>query len=222
MTALFDREKALFNMIEQQIRPWKVLNQKVLDVFNRIPRDHFVDDSMKDIAFMETRIPLQNQDKMLFPALEGRILQEVSLKPTDHVLVIGTGSGFLSTCAAVLSDNVFSIDTNNTYTELATTRAHLLDVKNLLFKTIDLKDFSPEESYFDVIILTGSCIGVPEKLIKALKEGGRLLAFIGKQNHPITSAILHEKICGQIRTSSLFEVELERLHGFEDQPSFIF
>ena len=204
-----NRDHMRLNMIEQQIRPWNVLNQRVLNAFDEVNRDEFVAKALKPLAFSEARLPLGGDDLMLFPALEGRILQEVNIAPTDKVLVVGTGSGFLAALAATLGEHVTSIDINDAYTQKAQ-------------QVADVKTFAIEKASFDVIILTGSVLNVPNAWIEGLTAGGRLLAFVGMQDQTVTSGIVFQNQLDQIREDSLFEVELERLHGFEDQPQFVF
>lgn len=210
------------NMIEQQIRPWNVLNQRVLNVFDMVNRDEFVSDEHKAIAFSEVRIPLNAQDRMLFPALEGRILQEIAIQPQDKVLVIGTGSGFLTALASKLGENITAIDMNGDYTVNAKINAERLGLDNITFITADLKDFAVEKNSYDVIVMTGSVLEVPQKLLDGLTDTGRLLAFVGHRDQTVTSGTLYQNQLGELREASLFEVELERLSGFEDQPQFVF
>lgn len=217
-----NRDHMRLNMIEQQIRPWNVLNQRVLNAFDEVNRDEFVAEALKPLAFSEARLPLGGDDLMLFPALEGRILQEVNIVPTDKVLVVGTGSGFLAALAATLGEHVTSIDINDVYTQKAQQVAASLNIHNVEYVTADVKTFAIEKASFDVIILTGSVLNVPNAWIEGLTAGGRLLAFVGMQDQTVTSGIVFQNQLDQIREDSLFEVELERLHGFEDQPQFVF
>lgn len=216
------RDHMRTNMIEHQIRSWNVLNQYVLNAFDAVSRDEFVDEEFKTLAFTEMRLPLKGHDRMLFPALEGRILQEVGIKPLDSVLVIGSGTGFLATLAAQLGEQVTAIDLNADYTNKAQKIAEKLQVHNVTFVTADLSDFAVEQESYDVIVMTGSLKEVPQKLLEGLKLSGRLLAFVGKQDQPISSGVLFQNELGEIREESIFEVELERLIGFEDQPQFVF
>lgn len=217
-----NRDHMRFNMIEQQIRPWNVLNQRVLNTFDIVNRDDFVADAHKLLAFSEVRIPLADKDLMLTPALEGRILQEIAIEPTDKVLVVGTGSGFLATLAAQLGETVTSIDINNIYTENAQKKADSVNVTNVTFITADLSAFEIEKNSYDAIILTGSVTEVPQKLIEGLTAGGRLLAFVGHHGETVTSGTIFQNQLNEIRKDPRFEVELERLYGFEDKPKFVF
>lgn len=217
-----NKDHMRFNMIEQQIRPWNVLNQRVLNAFDVISRDDFVKDEHKLLAFSEVRIPLGGKDEMLTPMVEGRILQEAAIEPTDKVLLIGTGSGFLAALAASLGESVTSIDINAAYTEYAQKNLDRANITNVTLVTNDVADFAVEKNSYDVIILTGSVTEVPQKLIEGLTAGGRLFAFVGHYGETVTSGTVFQNELGEIRQDSRFEIELERLHGFEDKPQFVF
>lgn len=217
-----NREHMRFNMIEQQIRPWNVLNQRVLNVFDVVNRDDFVVDEHKLLAFSEVRLPLGGKDQMLTPAIEGRILQEVDIQAEDNILIVGTGSGFLAALAANLGQTVTAIDINNDYTQKAKANAERVGLTTIDFVTADVKDFVIENNRYDVIILTGSVSEVPQKFIDGLTATGRLFAFVGQHGETVTSGTVFQNQLGEIRTNPVFEIELERLHGFEDQPKFVF
>ncbi|GAA5102976.1 protein-L-isoaspartate O-methyltransferase family protein [Wohlfahrtiimonas larvae] len=217
-----NKDHMRFNMIEQQIRPWNVLNQKVLNAFDVINRDDFVSEEHKTLAFSELRLPLSGKDLMLTPAMEGRILQEIEIEPTDNVLVVGSGSGFLAALAAHLGEKVTAIDINPAYTVMAQKNIDQLNISNVTFVTADVKDFAVEKNSYDAIIMTGSVLEVPQKLLDALTVGGRLFSFIGQQDQTVTSGTLFKNELNEIRELSRFEIELERLHGFEDKPQFVF
>lgn len=217
-----NKDHMRFNMIEQQIRPWNVLNQRVLNAFDVINRDDFVAEEHKTLAFSELRLPLGGKDQMLTPAMEGRILQEVEIESTDNVLVIGSGSGFLAALAAHLGEKVTAIDINPDYTATAQKNIDQLNIDNVTLITADVKDFTVEKNSYDVIIMTGSVLEAPQKLLDALKAGGRLLAFIGQQDQTVTSGTVFINQLSEIRQDSRFEIELERLNGFEDKPQFVF
>ncbi len=220
--AMNNRDHMRFNMIEQQIRPWNVLNQRVLNAFEVINRDDFVAEAHKSLAFSEVRLPLEGKDLMLTPAMEGRILQEIEIEPTDNVLVVGSGSGFLAALAAHLGDKVTAIDINPAYITLAQKNIDKLNISNVTFVTADVKDFAVEKNSYDAIIMTGSVLEVPQKLVDALTAGGRLFAFVGKQDHTVTSGTVLVNQLNEIRQEPRFEIELERLQGFEDKPQFVF
>lgn len=217
-----NRDHMRFNMIEQQIRPWNVLNQRVLNAFDIVNRDDFVADAHKSLAFTEVRLPLSDKDQMLTPAMEGRILQEISIEPTDSVLVIGSGSGYLAALASKLGEKITAIDVNKTYIDAAQKNAEKVGIHNVTFITADVKDFAVEKGSYDAIIVAGSFLEVPQKLIDGLTATGRLFAFIGQQGQTVTSGTLFQNQLNEIRRLPRFEIELERLHGFEDKPQFVF
>ena len=126
-----DIEQARFNMIEQQIRPWDVLDQRVLDVMNSIPREQFVPENCRSLAFADTSIPLGHDQVMMPPKLEGRLLQALAIKPDDSVLEIGTGSGYLTACLASLGKQVTSIDIMPDFTAAAREKLEALNIRNV-------------------------------------------------------------------------------------------
>lgn len=216
------REQNRFNMIEQQIRPCNVLNQNVLNTFYKIHREQYVPASYQTLAFAETRLPLTANVKMLTPILEGKILQVLDIKKSDRILLVGTGSGYLTACAANLGAFVTSIDLD---ANLTTVAAQLLEQQkianvNCITSSLDaLIKNQPDEKY-DLIILTGSVQTLPTHFISILKEQGRLFAVIG--DAPSMHACVFHNIAGSLQVDNLFETLLERLIGYEDKPTFEF
>lgn len=216
----YDADEAQANMIEQLLRPWNVLNQRVLDVFKIIPRDRFVPDEYLPIAYSEMRIPLNEKVKMLSPIIEGRLLQELRIDHHARVLVIGSGSGFLTACCATLGDHVVAVDLDLKMHDTAKKAFEELDVENVELKILDVSKSVDGLGQFDAILVTGSLSEVPEEWYSLLREGGRLLAVVGQEN--AMSATLHYKYADDIRKEPVFETQLERLVGFEDKEEFVF
>jgi protein-L-isoaspartate(D-aspartate) O-methyltransferase len=169
------------NMIEQQIRPWNVLDVHILDLLRQIPRENFVQDHHKSLAFMDMSLPILNQQTMLEPKQEARLLQELQLKGNEHVALIGAGSGYLSALIAHQSKHVEAYEKDQEISALA--------IKNLINNRINnvtvhhengLLALSEKKEYFDAIILCGALPSVPHFLVEALKKNiGRLVLVIG-------------------------------------------
>jgi protein-L-isoaspartate(D-aspartate) O-methyltransferase len=172
-------EQARFNMIEQQIRPWDVLDQRVLDVMNNIPREQFVPESCRSLAFADTSIPLGHDQVMMAPKLEGRLLQALAIKPDDTVLEIGTGSGYLTACLASLGQHVTSIDIMPDFTAAAGAKLKALNINNVTLKTADAAAGIEDDERYDAIAVTGSLPLLQQQFQRNLKIGGRLFVITG-------------------------------------------
>lgn len=182
-------ERARFNMIEQQIRPWFVLDREVLDVLGSLPREHFVPPAYRRLAYSDTRIPLGHGQTMMPPVIEARLLQALELGRDDHVLEIGTGSGYLAACLARLARAVESVDIHEDFTAAARTRLDALGIDNVELATGDAARGWNGGRQYDVIALTGAVPEVPEAYRRALAPGGRLFAIVGDVDQPIMEAV---------------------------------
>lgn len=213
-------QQARYNMIQQMLRPWKILNQRVLDVFETVSRDQFVPKEYVGVAFSEIRIPLNEEVSMLSPILEGRFLQELRVEKEERVLLVGTGSGFLAALLSRLGKEVVSIDIDPELNREAEAITQGLGFNNIEYKTHDIAEGVESLGKFDAVLFTGSVRSVPEHFFTLLNENGRLLIVEGQK--PAMSAKVFYKYAGEIREDSVFETELERLKGFEDKPEFVF
>ena len=199
-------EQARFNMIEQQIRPWEVLDQRVLDVLADVPREAFVPERYRNLAFADIRIPLGHDQVMMNPNVEGRLLQALQIQPEDKILEIGTGSGYLSACLACLGRSVLSIDLFEEFSEQSAQNLRNNRTTNVTLQTGDAVNGWGDHHY-DVIALTASLANLTKHWQHQLTIGGRLFAIIGEE--PIMEAILitrtseHEWL-----QESLFETEI--------------
>ncbi len=216
-----DIAQARFNMVEQQVRPWEVLHQDVLDLMLELPREIFVNPLHKNIAYADTALPLGYGEVMLMPKLAGRLLQNLSLKSTDTVLEIGTGSGYLTALLAKSAKQVHSIDRIADFSQQAAARLKQLNISNVTFETADIfKQFPTPQSY-DSIVLTGSIETLPRELEEALKVDGRLFAVIGRL--PVMQAILITRVSEtQWINEYLFETDIPPLIGMQPSNLFIF
>jgi protein-L-isoaspartate(D-aspartate) O-methyltransferase len=202
-------EIAKFNMIEQQIRPWEVLDHQVLDVIERLNREDFVDPAYQGLAYADCQIPLQNGVRMLPPTVEGRMLQALSLGAEDRVLEVGSGSGYITACLASLTAQVRSIDADAEISARAQHNIAPLGFTNIEFAQATLARFDEPDSY-DAIAVTASLPAIPHNLEQALKIRGRLFVICG--NSPVMEALLITRVgASEWTRQSLFETDLPRL-----------
>lgn len=185
-------EQARFNMIEQQIRTWDVLDQRVLDVMKSVPREQFVPEHYRSLAFADTNIPLGHDQVMMAPKLEGRLLQALAITPDDSVLEIGTGSGYLTACLARLGKQVTSIDITADFTTAAAAKLEAQGISNITLETLDAAEGIESEKRYDVIAVTGSLPLLQQQFQKNLAVGGRLFIITGSL--PIMEANLISRV----------------------------
>jgi protein-L-isoaspartate(D-aspartate) O-methyltransferase len=214
-------EQARFNMVEQQVRTWEVLDPRVLDVLRTVPREDFVPSRYRKLAFADLRIPIGHDQVMMKPLEEGRMLQSLEIQPGQRVLEIGTGSGFAAACLDALGAEVLSIDVHAELAESAASRLQRFGAGQVQVHHADaLGDFKPD-GQFDVVVVTASTAEVPERVLEWVAPDGRLFAVRG--HSPAMEAVcLHKVGAGRWHPDSLFETDLPRLIGGEDQPVFEF
>ena len=210
MTA-FNFEQARYNMIEQQIRPWEVLDQRVLDTIACVPREDFVPERYRNLAFGDVAIPIGHGEFMLKPNVEGRLLQALAVRPTDRVLEVGTGSGYLTACLARLAGSVVSVDIVPDFIEVARQKLKALRSSNAVLHAGDASRGWGEHRY-DAIAVTGSMAAVADHWRQSLSLGGRLFVVAGQP--PVMEALLITRIGEQEWVQeSLFETELPPLRN---------
>jgi len=182
--ATMNIEQARFNMIEQQIRPWEVLDPTVLELLSVVKREAFVPAAHKDLAFADVEIPLGNKgingQTMLAPRIEARMLQELAIKAKDKVLEIGTGSGYMAALLAARAEFVYTVEIDPELVDLARRNLQQAGVANV---SVDLGDGAqgwPLYAPYDVIVVSASTPILPESMLKQLKIGGRLVAIVGE------------------------------------------
>jgi protein-L-isoaspartate(D-aspartate) O-methyltransferase len=219
-------EQARFNMIEQQIRPWDVLDQGVLQLLATIKREDFVPLAYKQVAFTDMEIPLQTDGKdglvMLSPKVEARMLQDLAVHKHEKVLEIGTGSGYMAALLAHKSQRVISLEINAVQAQTARENLQKAGIHNCEVRVADGSkvDFSIDGP-FDVIVLSGSVASVPQSLKALLKPGGRLAAIVG--NEPVMCATFITRAAdGSFLSSQPWDTIAPRLQGFADTPKFSF
>ena len=214
-------EQARLNMVENQVRPWEVLDARVLDVLGRVPREAFVDAEHRQLAFADVCLPIGHGEVMMKPVVEGRVLQALELAPTDQVLEIGTGTGFLTACLASLAAHVTSVDMHADFVAAAGERLKAAGIENVrLIVSEAVNEWQPEGLY-DALIITGATSQVPARFLNWLKPGGRLLAVRGES--PVQHVVLltHEGQ-GRYREETLFETDLPYLLHAEPSRQFVF
>ena len=217
----FNKNEARFNMIEQQIRTWEVLDPKVLSLFDIIPRENFVAESQKGLAFADVELPIGCGQTMLSPKLEGRILQALDIQSTDKVLVVGTGSGYLTALIATLSDIVHAIEIHPELSELAQARLKKQKIHNVTLHVADASNGYAKDAPYDVIVFTGALPLRPIVAEKMLKISGRLFAVTGEL--PIMQAMLTHRVGEDaFRHETLFETCLPYLEHAPQISQFEF
>jgi protein-L-isoaspartate(D-aspartate) O-methyltransferase len=216
-----DIEHARFNMVEQQIRTWEVLDQEVLDLLYVLHREDFVPQQHRALAFSDLEIPLGDGQAMLPPKVEARIVQEVATKPTDRVLEVGAGSGYLTALLAARAAHVHSVEINARLKALAEENLARAGVHNV---TVELGDGArgwPRHAPYDVIVLGGSLPVLPDAWPQLLREGGRLFAVVG--DAPVMEARLVTCVAeGSFNTLNLFETVLAPLANAPQPDRFSF
>ncbi len=199
-----DFEQARFNMVEQQIRPWDVLDTEVLDTLMAVRRELFVPEAHVNLAFSDIQVPLANGQVMLEPKIEAKVLQALVLKKTDQVLEIGTGSGYMAALLAARSDWVRTIELNPALATTAAANLKRARVENVVVEQGDGANGWAARAPYDVIVISGGLHEVPRSLLEQLKPGGRLIAFVGAA--PITSCVLFTCIAeGRYESKTIFE-----------------
>ena len=214
-------ELARFNMIEQQIRPWEVLNQGVLSLLALVKREDFVPTAYRALAFVDTEVPLPCGQSMLEPKVEARLLQELAVLRHERVLEIGTGSGYMAALLAHQAQQVISLEIQPELARMATDNLRRASILNVQVREADGARGLPAEGPFDVIVLSGSVADVPLALLNQLKVGGRLVAVVGQL--PVMRAVLttrsSEAGFGRV---DLFDTVAPRLSGFDEPSRFTF
>jgi protein-L-isoaspartate(D-aspartate) O-methyltransferase len=212
-------EIARAQMLGQQLRAWEVLDDRVLDVLRRTPREHFVPDAYRDLAFADTEIPLGHDQTMMAPGIEGRLLQALQIEPIDSVLEIGTGSGYLTACLARLSSRVSSVDIFADFVTAAGAKLERHGVRNAELTTADAftLQFPPQ---FDAIAITGSVPELDEKFIRMLRPRGRLFVVTGRAP-AMEAQLVTMHVNGRWTSDSLFETVITPLINSERPGPFV-
>lgn len=207
-------------MIDQQVRAWTVLDPAVLDVLSTVPREAFVPKPYEPLAFADMQIPLGHGEYMMTPTVEGRVLQALDLDANNHVLEIGTGSGFLTACLATLAATVTSVDIHEEFVSSAARKLADAGIDNVDLRTLDATRELPGER-FDAIAVTGSIERFDTRFVDALRPGGRLFVVVGAD--PVMEARLVRRMGdADWKSEALFETSLGPLVHGRLPPQFEF
>ena len=210
-------EQARHAMIEQQIRPWNVVDMQVLATMSNIPRELFVSENYKNIAFADTSLPIGQDQWMLKPVVEGRLLQALNVQANDEVLVIGTGSGFITACLAHMARAVTSIDIHAEFIETVKAKLKTLELTNVQFELVDIFSYQPSRQ-FNAIAITGAVSEIPSNIKDWLLPNGRLFIIHGQS--PSQEAICITRVGDKFVSESLFETDVPYLYGAQPKPKF--
>nr|WP_315396866.1 protein-L-isoaspartate O-methyltransferase [uncultured Duganella sp.] len=214
-------EQARFNMIEQQIRPWDVLDPDVLELLHVVKRENFVPAAHKALAFVDTEIPLPGGESMLMPKIEARLLQDVSLKKHENVLEIGTGSGYMAALLAHKGRHVTTVEISPELKALAEKNLADNGVDNVKVELGNGAQGWPSGAPYDVIVVSGSLPVLPEPLLQQLKVGGRLAVIIGQAPAMKAQLITRTGEAGY-DTRTLFETSVKSLASATAPSAFQF
>lgn len=201
---MMNLEQSRFNMVEQQVRTWSVLNPDILDLLYQIKREEFVPAAYRFMAFTDMEIPLEHDAVMLTPKMEARILQELNINKTDKILEIGTGTGYMTALLAKLGTHVYSVEIVPELHAMARINLQTHDITNITLEQGDAARGWPEHGPYDVIVLTASTPVLPETFQQSLAPGGRLFVIVGEE--PVMEAMLITCITpGNYSSICLFE-----------------
>jgi len=215
----FDQARA--NMVEQQIRPWEVLDQAVLDLLYAVPREDFVPAALRTLAFADMEIPIGEGERMMAPKIEARILQELAPRKHERVLEVGTGSGYLTALLAHRAAHVHSVEIKPALAAFGRGNLERHGADNVTLETGDAARGWPTRAPYDAIVLTGSTPVLPRALLDQLAPGGRLFAVVGEA--PLMVARLVACTApGAFRSTELFDTLLAPLVNAEQPPRFRF
>jgi protein-L-isoaspartate(D-aspartate) O-methyltransferase len=210
-------EHARHAMIEQQVRPWDIVDLQVLAAMSAVPRENFVPAAYRDLAFADTALPIGHGETMFKPVLEGRMLQALKLQANDEVLEVGTGSGYITACLASLCRSLVTVDLHADFIAGAKERLAALDLNNVRFEQADALAFDPGQQ-FDAIAVTGAVTDVPQVFLDWLRPGGRLFIIHGQS--PAQEAVCLTRSAQGFDTESLFETDIPYLVGAQPVDRF--
>ena len=225
VAATMNIEKARFNMIEQQIRPWQVLDPTVLSLLSLVKREDFVPAAYKDLAFADLEIPIGASgnagQKMLAPKIEARMLQELGVRNTDTVLEIGTGSGYMAALLAAKAEYVYSVEIDPGLAETARSNLQRAGVANVLVETGDGAQGWPARAPYDAIMISASTPVLPDAILRQLKIGGRLVAVVGEVPAMQVQLVIRTEE-NAFNTINIFETVIAPLTNATQGDRFVF
>lgn len=216
-----DIEQTRFNMVAQQIRPWYVLDDNVLDLLYKLKREEFVPAESRTAAFVDMEIPLGHGQIMLTPKMEARIVQELHIRKTDKILEVGSGSGYMTALLAERGEHVYSVEIIPELKTMAEANLKAHGITNVTLEQGDAARGWPQHAPYDVIVLTASTPVLPEAFQNSLNPGGRLFAIVGED--PVMEAMLITCVApGQFTSTTLFETSTAPLINALQPTRFTF
>jgi protein-L-isoaspartate(D-aspartate) O-methyltransferase len=206
-------------MVEQQIRPWDVLDQDVLSLLDQLPRDEFVPENYRNLAYADLRIPLGHGQVMMEPKMEARIIQALDVQKSDKVLEVGTGSGYMTALLASLGKHVYSVELHSELQLEAKQRLASHDIANVTLESGDAAQAWDAHAPYDVIVITGSMPLMPEHYRQSLSVGGRMFVVVG--DAPAMEAHLITRLgADEFTDEVLFETDLQPLENVQQPDRF--
>ena len=216
-----NQEQARFNMVEQQIRPWQVLDKAALNVLSNLQRELFVPDAYQALAYTDTEIPLGHGQTMVPPRVDARLMHDLHLSGTEKVLEVGTGSGYLTALLAGRAQRVISLEVNPELAATARANLQRAGVTNADVRVADGSQGAAGDAPFDAIVLGGSVAEVPQALLQQLKIGGHLIAIVGTDPVMCTT-LLTRTSDANWHSKALWDTTAPRLQGFAEPTRFHF
>jgi protein-L-isoaspartate(D-aspartate) O-methyltransferase len=214
-------QQARFNMVEQQIRPWQVLDPQVLTVLSNVQRELFVPQAYQAMAYTDTDIPLGHGEAMAPPRVAARLMHDLHLTGTEKVLEIGTGSGYMAALLAGRAQRVVSLEINPELASNARNNLQRAGITNVDVRVADGSTGASGDAPFDAIVLGGSVAEVPQALLQQLAIGGRLLAIVG-HDHVMAATLFTRTADAAWESKALWDHTAPRLHGFAEPTRFKF
>jgi protein-L-isoaspartate(D-aspartate) O-methyltransferase len=214
-------EQARFNMVEQQIRTWEVLDPAILELLFEVKREQFVPPEHASLAFADLELPLGHGESMMQPKVEARIVQELAIQPHETIYEVGTGSGYLTALLARRGRHVTSAEVHPDLQARAARNLERAGITNVTLLLGDSARAPLAESAFDVIVLTGSTPVLPQAFLDRLTPGGRLFAVVG--DPPVMKAVLvRQPVAGSFQHVEIFETLIKPLVNAAQPPRFRF
>ncbi|TXH47644.1 MAG: protein-L-isoaspartate O-methyltransferase [Burkholderiaceae bacterium] len=210
-------EQARFNMIEQQIRPWNVLDVSILSLLSAVRREDFVPAQHQSLAFVDMEIPLEGGRKLLAPRVEARIVQELQVHKHERVLLVGAATGYLAALLGHKAQRVLAFEADDALAQQARANLQRAGLGNVEVRVGTGADGAPQDAPFDVIVLAGAIDEVPAAILQQLKQGGRLLAITGQE--PVQVARIHG---ADQSARPVFDTVVAPLPGFKKKSGFSF
>ena len=214
-------EQARFNMIQQQVRPWNVLDDQILELLEEVKREDFCPAEHRDMAFMDLEIPIGHGQVMLTPRVQARLVQDLQLKPTDKVLQIGTGTGYMTALWASRSQQVQAFEIHPELVKQTADNLRKAGISNVDLRHGDGLAGALANGPYDAIVLCGSVSHVPHSLLEQLNVGGRLIAVVGDEPMMRATVVTRESDT-VFQTTQPWDVVIPRLEGVSDTPAFTF